>query len=60
MELILNEDSGMYGFDMEVIVYIKVIYYLYMSYSLCYIIFIFGLYMVYIIRFGKGNYLYNL
>ena len=50
----LNEDSGIYGFDMESIAHTKAIYYPYMGHSLCHTISILGPYMAHITRFGKG------
>ena len=51
----LNEDSGIYGFDMEAIAHTKAIYYPYMGHSLCHTISILGPYMAHITRFGKGT-----
>ena len=50
----LNEDSGIYGFDMESIAHTKAIYYPYMGHSLCHTISILGPYMAHITRFGEG------
>ena len=50
----LNEDSGIYGFDMESIAHTKAICYPYMGHSLCHTISILGPYMAHITRFGKG------
>ena len=51
----MNEDSGIYGFDMESIAHTKAIYYPYMGHSLCHTIPILGPYMAHITRFGKGS-----